>query len=152
MKSNRFNFLDGRGLIFWLSLFVLVLSFAFPVAKTSSEVIKQFGMGYDPCRIFSEEIESGIAMAISAGLMILFSFINCLTTPTNTIPKTWLRYAYAVSGIAYFISTMAMFNSQYSPYTTTFSIHLCRIMTVISVTIMLCFKSFLEGANSAKNQ
>ena len=148
MKSNRFNISDGRGLIFWLSLIVVILSFAFPVAKTSSAVIKQFGMGYDPCRIFSDEIGSGILMAISAGCMLLFSFINCLATPENTVPKGWIRGLYAVSGTAYFVGTMAMFNSQYSPYVTTFSIHVCRLLTIISVAIMVGFKSFLEGANS----
>ena len=148
MKTNRFNFFDGRGLIFWLSLIVVILSFAFPVAKTSSAVIKQFGMGYDPCRIFSDEIESGIMMAISAGCMLLFSVINCLATSENTIPKGWIRIAYAISGCAYFLGTMVMFNSQYSPYATTFSIHFCRLLTIVTVGIMAGYKSFLEGVNS----
>ena len=149
MKTSRFNFLDGRGLIFWLSLIVVILSFAFPVAKTSSAIINQFGFGYDPCRIFSDEIKSGIVMAISAGCMLLFSFINCLATPDDkTIPKSWIRYVYAIAGIVYFFGTLSMFDSQYSAYVTTFSIHVCRLLTILSVAIMVGYKTFLEGANS----
>ena len=149
MKTKRFNFSDGRGLIFWLSLIVVILSFAFPVAKTSSAVIKQFGFGYDPCRIFSDEIKSGIVMAISAGCMLLFSFINSLATPDNTIPKSWIRYVYALAGIAYFVGTLFMFDSQYSAYATTFSIHVCRLLTIVCVGIMVGYKTFFEGVNSA---